>query len=472
MTLLASEGDGSFSFGIEFQKSLFRLMIEDKSFGNAMLPHIKPGYFSNEMLAIGFQTVLNYHQRYNALPTMDVLIEEGRSLESAIRPVYQATMEMVRQADLRSEEWIKTKVLEFVHRNIFVQGFKQVKTLFDRNQVQEAFAYTRKVMDLIESTKTEAPDRTFFFDDFQRRYMHRMNYDPQRDTISTGIPEVDEVLSGGLSLGELGVWLAYAKRGKSTMLVNQGAQAIRRSDEKVLHLVFEGSRAQTENRYDTFFAQTQYHLVKRSELNQETFQRLEHDYRMYQGKLVIRAFTEKWTYSVADIWSELQDLKRAHGFAPRLLVIDYGDLLRGSTLSGHARETEHQTAAFREMKTLAGKGNGFAIWTATQAQRPTTDIDVDKKVLQVRKIADAYSKVRVCDFMGSINQTLEERQARQARLFLEIYRENEASKLITVQADFGLMAFTTIRLNANKVIPTPVAGNPMGYRLEQGKAPF
>ena len=60
-------------------------------------------------------------------------------------------------------------------------------------------------------------------------------------------------------------------------------------------------------------------------------------------------------------------------------------------------------------------------------------------MIRSRDIADAYAKVRVADFIGSINATVEEKKLKVARLLAEYYRDNEAEQTAVVRADFSRM---------------------------------
>lgn len=450
-----------FPFGVEFQQSLLRLMLDDSRFGSAAIKYIKPGYFEHEVLSWGYNFITWYYQKYNIIPNIKVLLDVARGFDSGVREIYTATLNQVSTADKSQEQWLRDQTLQFIQRNIFVRAYKESRDFYNRGETVKAYDYMMAQMDTLYNVGWDPVDREFFFENLDQRYSDRISRDPFADAIPTGIHELDHVLGGGLHKGELGIWVAYAKRGKTTMLVNHGVQAVRRGDYRVLHGVFEGSRALVSNRYDTVFAQEEYFMVKTGQWSIETFKRLQYEYNLYHKRLVIRGFTEEWEYSVADIYDEMRDLKRTHDWVPDLIVLDYGDLLRGRGKQ-YRNETENQRAAFRDIKTLANRGYG--IWTASQAQRPTDDIDSKSDVLQTRNIADCYDKVRVGDFLGTVNFTREEKLNFMARLFLEIYRDNAAGKVVPVKLDFSKMTITTLRAGSG-VLPTPVsgAGVPLGY---------
>jgi hypothetical protein len=426
---------GRLPFGPAFQLSLFRLIVEDAAFAAAVAGQIRPGYFEAEPLAWGYAAIESYRARYNATPRLNVLLEEARRLPVPASIIYTSVLEQVANADLSAEQWLRDQTLEFVKRNLFVRAWQDSLGQYNQGDVQAAYKTMTEAMDQISRASWEVEDQEWFFENFQQRYSDRLGADPSDGAICTGIPGVDRVLGGGLHLGELGIWIADAKKGKTTLLTNHGAQAVKRGLHTVLHAVYEGGRKQVANRYDTLFAQESYADVRRSGISEDVYRRMLAEYAMYSARLLLRGFTQDWNYSVANLHELLRRLKRQHGWRPELVIVDYGDLLRSR--DRQESETGHQRAAFRDLKTLSNQG--YAVWTASQAQRPKKDTEDDSELLRARSIADCYDKVRCADFLGTINRTREERLALRARLYCELYRDNEADLVVPVYADFDKM---------------------------------
>lgn len=431
-----------FPFGVDFQKSLFVLLLQDSGFASIVMPHLEPQYFESDVLVWAYSYVIKYRQKYNAIPNLGVLLEEVRSLDPKVRDLYYITLEGLHNADLSSVDYIKDKVIDFIKRNIFTNSFKESRDKYNSGDINSAYDVMMAAMDKIgNNTSWETIDREWFFESFNQRVSDRLSFDPFSDSVSTGIADLDKALGGGLSIGELGIWIAYPKRGKTTLLINHGVQAIRRGLNNTLHFVLEGSRSLVANRYDTIFSQEAYSIVKTGKMTQQLFDNVVREYSMHRRKLIIRGFTERWDYTIEDLALEMKDLKRLYNWEPKLIIMDYGDLLRGR--GKYRDETSNQKAAYRDIKSLANRG--YAVWTASQAQRPKNDLNTDSAPLSSKNIADDYSKVRVADFIGSINQTQEERQLKQARLYAEMYRDNESGLIIPVYADFSKMTIKGIR---------------------------
>jgi hypothetical protein len=434
-------------FDGEFQKSLLRLLCEDSRFGHAIGEHLEPRFFEAEALRWAWSYALRFKEQYGAFPGVHTILQQTRMMDPKIRPIYEVALEQVRQAPLKDEAWMRDAVLDFVKRNLFVRTFQEARGLYNTGKVEKAYDLMMNRMERLQQTTWSASDESWFFEELADRQVRRMTDDPSAKAVATGFPNLDHILNGGLSKGELGLWVAYAKTGKSTMLAQQGMAATRLQLRHTAHFVFEGSRQQVEDRYESGFTEELYRTIRTEGLTSAKYQEAYQNYKMMARCLYIRGFTSEWHYSCADVHESLKDLKRLHGWTPDLVIVDYGDLLNGR--GTYANDRENQKAAFRDLKSLANRG--YAVWSASQAQRPEKGAENDGHWLYARQIADCYEKVRVADFLGSLNITNEERKACVMRLYGELYRDNEADKGWVVRCNFATM---TIKSDPKAVSPS------------------
>lgn len=448
-------------FGLDFQKSLMRLLIEDDAFAHAVAPHLQPQFFANEIIGWAYHVAHNFREQYGGMPSLMVLKQEADKVDVRMRPAYQALVDQIGQASLRDEHYMRDKTIDFVKRNIFVRTHQEVRQLFNSGQVDKAYDLTMERINQIQNATWQPVDRGWLYDELPRRHMARLRGDLVDEAITTGLPWLDHILNGGLHIGELGIWIAEAKGGKSTMLVNHGVAATTLAMAPTAHFVFEGKRSQVEARYDSALMEEVYHKVKLGDISPQRYAQVWERYRQHKGLLVVRGFTEDWDYSIIHVHEELKVLEQQYGWKPKLIIIDYGDLIRGRAKT-YPNETEKQKAAFRDQKSLANRG--YAIWTASQAQRPKEGSEDKPHWIYSRMIADCYDKVRVGDFLGSINSTLKERNLKIARLLAELYRDNEANQSLVVRADFTKMLIREEPGLVSPDMPDTQTALPLGYQ--------
>ena len=454
-------------FDLGFQKALLRLLCEDSRFAHLIADHLEPQYFEHEALTWAWAYAKRFRAEYGAFPTIHTILQQTRGLDPKVRPLYELTLEQVQTAQVRDETWMRGAVLDFAKRNIFVRAFHESKHLYNSGKIDQAYDYMMGEMEQITKTAWEDEDSTWFFEDLANRQVRHMSSDLGSKSITTGFNALDHMMGGGLGKGELGIWVAYAKGGKSSMLVTHGIAATKYQLRPTAHFVFEGARTQVEDRYEAAWTGELYRSIRDGGLNSAAYQQAYQEYQMYRGKLFIKGFTKEWNYSVVDIHTTLKDLKRTHNWEPDLIIADYGDLLNGRQ-ARYNSEREKQKDAFRDLKSLANRGYG--VWTASQAQRPDAGSETLAHWIWSRNIADCYEKVRVADFLGSLNACLGERQDNILRILAELYRDNQADIRFCTRCDLSRMAIRDDPTACSKQMPDLYPDHQVGVRRVQAQA--
>lgn len=462
---MQSENANSIKFGFdaEFQRKVIKLALLDDGFCTAAIQHVRPEMFESDALRWCWQNIMREREAQRT-PTALVLRDKLRHVEPVVQPRYAAMLQAIEQDQLREEHYVRYSLAEFVARNVFVAAYQDSQKLYNMGRVNDAIDVMKREADRAARISFASPARYWFYAELedrqrQRKERARREYDY---TFPTGIVGVDEVLDGGLSIGELGCWMGDAKAGKSIMLVHLACYAARALMRKVLLVLLEGSYLQTASRMDAWHAAELYNEVKRGTFSYEAFARLQDEYRSASDRLVIRQMTDSWSYSAADIQTELTELAGNSGWRPAMLVVDYGDLLRSQT-GKNLSEEQHQRDAFGDLQVLCKRDAGYAVWTVSQARRPrglgksAKDAKDDngngeggevwrggKPVLSRGSMSDSYNKVRRVDFLGSINQDAEDKTRHEARLYLDIYRDNAADTVVKVKQDLNRMRFVDL----------------------------
>ena len=448
---------GNLPFGTDFQGMLLKLLLENADFSQSMGSYIQPNYFQNEALSWAWGYALHYREHYTAFPSLALVLDQVRYLDPNLQPIYGAVLDMVRQP-VTDEMWLRDQTLDFIKRQIFRQSFIDGRDLFNAGNVDAAYDLVQRNLDELNRVQFASPDRQWLAEGFAERHIERQRVMVEGTYYTgTGIPDVDRILGGGAYPTFVGVWLARPKAGKTTFLTNIGAVALRAFMRNVLHVPLEGSGKYIADRYDTIFTEELYGNLRSGEIDATKYSLAFREMQTLRQKCVIRAFTDKWEYNIEHIWNEMRELKRLYGWEPDVIILDYVDLLQGRpTPGGYKSTTESAKAASQDVKALANRG--YAIWTASQVQRPRDqDFDDKVEVLKSREIADCYARVRIFDLIGSINQSREERKQGYLRGYVELYRDGEADHEFGMSADFQRM-----KIGGDARAPATLAQQPQG----------
>ena len=213
-----------------------------------------------------------------------------------------------------------------------------------------------------------------------------------RDTIRTGWDVIDDLMDGGLGKGELGVVMAPAGIGKSWLLINIGANAVKQG-KTVIHYTLELNDNYVGQRYDSVITGIAAQNLKN--YTDDIEEKLE----TLPGELIIKYYPTKST-GIMGIKAHIEKTVML-GNNPDLVIVDYGDLLKVNT-----KKDKHEALEelYEEMRGMAGEYE-IPVWTASQAGRAALEMDI----IEADKIASSYGKVMVADFLMSLARKVEDK---------------------------------------------------------------
>jgi hypothetical protein len=123
-----------------------------------------------------------------------------------------------------------------------------------------------------------------------------------------------------------------------------------------------------------------------------------------KGKLLIKYFPTK-SASVQTLSAHLKTIELQQ-IEPDIVIVDYADILRGvGTEKRHILEN-----IYEDLRGLAGEYD-LPIWTASQANRSSLEEDI----IDATKVAEAYSKVMIADFVMSVSRKVADKIANTGR---------------------------------------------------------
>lgn len=429
------------SFDVGFQRALIRLCMVDESFNHKVMEYIDESFFTTEALGWCFKVMRQYYVDYASRCTDIPLRGAVRYASSEKVAIYGPEVEKIISLGFPVEaDYIKATLREFIRRNKFAQAHRRSMELYNDGKYVECYDIMQEAMDQIKLIDFDVPDREWFFEGVQARQKKRYKktLSPMDDNFPTGVEPLDDLIEGGVSLGEMFFVLSYPKIGKTTWLINMAFMATRVARAPVLYINLEGGTDLIANRLDSCFSREMYTSVKWGQIQPHIYRELIAEYQMLRKLLVIRTLND-WDTSILSIDAELRDL-RAQGFVPSLIIIDYIDLLRARKRLQN--ETQEQIESTKDTKRLANRG--YAVWSACQAQRPKLKkLEETPHLLRSSDIADAYGKIRIADGYGSLNQTRKEKAAGVMRLYWEGYRDAPVGRLIKLHNEADRMRFAT-----------------------------
>jgi replicative DNA helicase len=372
--------DSLSKYGQSFQSKTLSALLSDSQLLESLVDIIKPDFFESESNKWIVNTILKYYNDYKKLPTLDVFkVELNRTdnkiLKTTVKDQLRHIYTEVGNVDL---DFIKKEFSDFC-RN---QNLKEV--ILQSVDLLKAGNYN-KIKELVDNAMKIGTSA-----DIGHNYINdvllRME-DESRDTVPTGFEPIDDLMDGGLSGGELAVIVAASGIGKSWVLSQIGAHAMKEG-KNVVHYTLELSETYVGRRYDTILSGITPHELK--DKQEEVVQKL----KSIKGNVIIKYFPPKGI-TTKKLETHIDKLIQT-GYKPDLIIIDYADLLRSHYVTSDSTYQEAGNV-YIELRGLSGE-YGIPIWTASQANRSS----IQNEIIEADSIADSYAKIMNADFVMSL----------------------------------------------------------------------
>lgn len=382
-------------YGYSFQTKLIACILSDNIFISQVYDILKDEYFESESIRWIIHKCFSYYAQYKKIPTLDVLKVYSEKLEDVL--IRQEIVNSLRD----SIKLIGSEDLDFV---------KDTTIVFCRNQelksaILQSVEYLKaekyeQIKDVIDKALKVGMSNDIgldYLDDIDTRYV-----EDARKPIATGWPVINTLLKGGLSAGDVGMFIANSGAGKSWLLTHIGANAIKEK-MTVFHYTLELNQSYTGLRYDSIITGVPLDkLILHKDSLESVLSKLE-------GRLIIKWYPMK-SVSLMGIKAHIDKAKML-GRIPDLVIIDYADLLK---YTGKAEQDD------KVLKELSEELKGFAgelqlpVWTVSQVNREGLDQDI----LEAGKISGAYSKMFAYDFVASLSRKRQDKISNTARMHI------------------------------------------------------
>ena len=371
-------------YGWSFQIKVLAAMFVDRTFLQQIADIIQPDYFESDANSWLLEILLDHFREYKTPPSKDVLKVKVTEIDNDVlkTAVLEQLKEVFRYMESDDLTFVKDEILKFCKNQEIKRAIMDSVGLLKMGSYDE-------IKSKIDSAMKAGAD-TDIGHEYKKDVVARYN-EAARHTVTTGWDVIDDLMDGGLAPGELGVVMAPAGIGKSWMLINIGANAIKQN-KTVIHYTLELNENYVGQRYDSVITG-----IAAQNLKNYTDD-IEEKLKNISGELIIKYYPTK-SVGVMGIKAHIEKTIML-GQTPDLIIVDYADLLKVSSKDKHEALEE----LYEDLRGMAGE-YGVPVWTATQANRSALEDDI----IEADKIASSYGKVMVSDFLMSLSRKVEDK---------------------------------------------------------------
>ena len=374
-------------YGWGFQVKVLAAMFTDRLFLQQISDIIRAEYFESDANSWLLDIILTHFREYKTPPSKDVLKVKITEIENDIlkATVLEQLKDVFRFMESDDLTFVKDEILKFCKNQEIKQAIMDSVSLLKHGNFDE-------IKSKIDSAMKAGADTNIgleYVTDVASRYN-----EAARHTITTGWDVIDDLMDGGLAPGELGVVMAPAGIGKSWLLINIGANAVK-DGKTVIHYTLELNENYVGQRYDSVFTGIPAQNLKNYRED------IESKMLTLKGDLIVKYFPTK-SVGVMGLKAHIEKTIML-GKKPDLVIVDYGDLLKVNI-----KKDKHEALEdlYEELRGMAGEYE-IPVWTASQAGRSALEEDI----IEADKIASSYGKVMVADFLMSLSRKVEDKMS-------------------------------------------------------------
>lgn len=382
-----------FNFDKNFQEKIVQAMIIDRIWAAQFAEVLDVNYFQVNYLKLISDRYIGYHKQFKEFPSQDllktVIFEELKSdKDLLLRQQIKTFLEKVaKNENLGDLPYVKEKSLDFCKRKGLEIALEKSVHLINTDNYDRVVTVIKEALAAGMATNPGLS----LEDDIATRYT-----ETSRNAIKTGIPQLDDrkILNGGLGSGEIGTVVALSGHGKSHILTQFGAEALKQG-KNVVHYSFELRERIVGIRYDSYLCEMP---------SLECYNHIDEIRAHYTnnkanyGKLIIKEFPTR-TATVVTLRNHIERLALT-GFKPDLILVDYSGIMR-STEKYDLPRLELQRI-FEELRGLAQELD-VPIWTATQSNKEAANADF----IDMTNMAESYGQSHACDVILGFHRKAE-----------------------------------------------------------------
>lgn len=380
---------------LEKQRLVLSCIVSNRDLLALTSAIIKPSYF-DPSLKKTVKFIQEYFEKYKDIPKIATVRAEGGM-----------PLELVEGMTRADAQYVAAEIETFCREQAVIEAIQSGPELIQKGDFGKIIEHLKSAIS-VGLQKDMGMD---YFADPEERLRQTL---VTQAKISTGIPELDAALGGGVSRQELLLFAANSGGGKSMTKLNVGINFLKQGLNGV-YISLEMAEGIVSKRADSMITKIGQdsllkEISKAASLIEKAGQKM--------GKFIIKRMPENRT-NINTIRSYLQQLEQSTGFRPDFIIIDYIDIM-GTTMSiSYDNLFVKDKYVTEEVRSL---GFDFDCIMMSSSQLGRGAIDAEK--LNQAHIQGGISKINTSDYTVGIKQDDLMRAA--GEIYLEIMKSRNS----------------------------------------------
>lgn len=420
-----------------FLLELFKLCFIKPNVLEVVSNHLQYSYIPTEFPAHKkvLKGLITSHKLNQKTPTYGAISQSNNTDQDV-----QDLLAEIKETEIPDVETTLENLEEYIKSIRFTLLNEKIVDLYKEGKKDQAMTTSAKESQEIVnfSIRNSANKYMKVFADFktQQRERSTKSDTSTHERVPFSIDPIDDLIGGGMEVGETALWIMRSGVGKSTTLKWTGMQAARLG-YKVLHIQLEGSAEEAYDKYTQVWTAQTYSVVKNGDLSGEALTKCEkiaEDMLKMDKDVTIYSFEKFNSASVGDVREIVMDYQKVNNCFPDLIIVDSLDLLIPDHIVKFGVDTQsikmklQMSAQLLKNMCIEFKTR---VLTATQTGDvpPTIYNDPDKVITRNNTEGDR-TLIKSFSYVLTFNQTDKEVKDKEGRVFCDKIRNYDPKEKV------------------------------------------
>ena len=387
---------------------IFRGLLESKEFFQRVVPYLSVEYFYESTASKVFvDELIKYSVKYNSAPTLETLfvqLEERKDIIESDYDVLKGLLQELKTEEKRPDtEWLLSKTEEFCQDAAVFLAVKDATVILSGDQENKRRGKAIRDKGCIPEILSEALSVSFdskighdFIVDSDERLAF---YKSKEEKLPFHIDELNKATNGGVTKKTLNVFISGTNVGKSLVLCDLAANAIKRG-KNVLYITLEMSEKRVAARIDANLLDIG--IDELPHISEDLFRKKIEKLRSSEnfGTLIVKEYPTSSAH-VGHFRHLLQELKLKKEFHADVIMVDYINICASARLklSGAVNTYSLIKSIAEELRGLAVEFD-VPIFSATQ----TTRSGMSSSDVELGDTSESIGLPQTVDWMAALMQ--------------------------------------------------------------------
>jgi len=337
------------------QVVLKKCCLDDYFLSDLLLCNVEENYFksSNRIIYDIIIRFYNQHRQHPTLAEVQALLTDCKDQKQKENCILAFTeISNIQLEEGWSDEFVIDEFLDSKKTQILNEMLLETAGSVNKKKNDEvAESVSKKLQSFYQINRAVSAGESIGKSVVERlkRYEERCKPDYKSNAVRTGFTTIDEA-TGGMQGGELWVFAAGAKAGKSQLLLNIGCNAYEMG-RNVIYLSAELYYESVNMRFDSRNAKVPYSKIKKGKLEQEDFDKLNKWGQTCFNKQNYWHTYYESGFNTAYVKKKIVEAELEYKQKPDLVIVDYLGIIRPIEKMPNKHEMLGQVS--RELRKIA-----------------------------------------------------------------------------------------------------------------------